>query len=684
MPVTINGQPPTTAQQLEFRQAFGIESRLSVAEQAAAAAASSAASAYTPPATGIPATKLSASVQADLSKGGTSVQSVNGVTPDSAGNVVVAVAAGSVTSNGITDSGAVGRSLVQATTQASAKSVLAITISDVALLSTTLSNKADATAVTNIPLTALASSVQTSIAKADSALQSMVFGTTAGTAAQGNDSRLAGNVKSVNGALPDATGNVAITVSAGTNIAASSLSTTVQTSLGKADTALQAVPVATASVLGGVKAGSGLAVAADGTLTATGTAATAATTAAAGVVQLADASAVTAGTAGRVVDAAQLKAVKDAAAPATATITTLSGSRNATAADNGSIIDARGTAGLTLTIPSGLSPMPSFIVLCHSGGTTVAFGAGVKNNGNASPASVVSTDTISAMPTATANDYKVAKAAASTGIALSDLGTSVQTSLAKADTALQTLPIATTSVLGGVKAGSGLAVAGDGTLSATGTAATNATVSTPGVIQLAGDLGGTATAPTVPGLSGKQATLASGTNIKTIGGVSVLGSGDITLANIGAATAAQGTLAASALQPGVLPVGTTIPVAQVTGLGTAATQASTAFATSTQGTKADAAQPKTTVTAGTALGATKTTTDADDGGSFSAAVAGTVTVHPGAANAFGFDVYGVGVVTWVGGAGVTVNDRRNSGFPYSTCALKHTGGNTYDVIGQKQ
>jgi hypothetical protein len=670
MPVTINGVPPTTAQQLEFRQAFGIESRLTAAEQNAAAAAEAAAAAYTPPVSGIPATKLSTAVQTDLSKGGTSVQSVNGLTPDADGNVVVAVSAGSVSSNGITDSGAIGRQLVQAVTPGAAKSVLSITIADVASLTATLASKADASAVTSISLSALDSTVQSSLAKADTALQSVPFGTTAGTAAQGNDSRLAGNVKSVNGALPDAAGNVAITVSAGTNIAASSLSTAVQASLSKADSALQpgvlpagttipvaqitglgtagtqpvsafataaqgvkadsalqTLPIATTSVLGGVKAGSGLAVAADGTLSTTGTAATNATTAAAGVVQLADAAAVTAGTSGRVVDAAQLKAVKDAAAPANAAITTLTVSRNATAADNGAIIDARGTAGLTLTIPAGLSPMPAFIVQCHTGGTTVAFGAGVKNNGTASPASVVGTDTVSVLPTATANDYKVSKSTAAGSIALADLGASVQASLAKADTALQvapvttvagrtgavtlttadisglgtaatqassafataaqgvkadsalqTLPVATAIVLGGVKVGSGLAVAGDGTLSATGTAATNATTTAVGVVQLAGDLGGTATAPTVPGLASKQATLVSGTNIKTVGGVSVLGSGDITLANIGAATAAQGVKADSALQPGVLPVGTTIPVAQVTGLGTAATQASTAFA----------------------------------------------------------------------------------------------------------
>jgi Repeat of unknown function (DUF5907) len=141
--------------------------------------------------------------------------------------------------------------------------------------------------------------------------------------------------------------------------------------------------------------------------------------------------------------------------------------------------------------------------------------------------------------------------------------------------AAYTLPAATTVALGGVKVGAGLSVAGDGTLSATGgatianatattpglvqlatgqsavqlsavastgsyndltnrptipAAASNATTTAVGLVQLAGDLGGTATAPTVPGLASKQATLVSGTNIKTVAGQSLLGSGAVTLA----------------------------------------------------------------------------------------------------------------------------------------------------------
>lgn len=148
-----------------------------------------------------------------------------------------------------------------------------------------------------------------------------------------------------------------------------------------------------------------------------------------------------------------------------------------------------------------------------------------------------------------------ARTALGLGTAATTASTSYATSTqgVKADTALQAVPIATTTVLGGVKQGSGVTIAADGTLSASGVAASAATSSTQGVIQLTGDLAGTASSPTVPGLNGKQATLISGTNIKTVGGNTLLGSGDVpfptvTPASIGAATAAQGTLASTALQ----------------------------------------------------------------------------------------------------------------------------------------
>ena len=57
----------------------------------------------------------------------------------------------------------------------------------------------------------------------------------------------------------------------------------------------------------------------------------------------------------------------------------------------------------------------------------------------------------------------------------------------------------------------------------------DATNSVKGKLKLAGDLGGTADLPTVPELANKQATLVSGTNIKTINGSSLLGSGNLVI-----------------------------------------------------------------------------------------------------------------------------------------------------------
>ncbi len=82
-------------------------------------------------------------------------------------------------------------------------------------------------------------------------------------------------------------------------------------------------------------------------------------------------------------------------------------------------------------------------------------------------------------------------AAARTALGLGTAATQNSTAFAtasqgaKADTALQSIPVATTTVVGGVKQGSGVSIAGDGTISATGTAAGNATSTVPGLIQLA-------------------------------------------------------------------------------------------------------------------------------------------------------------------------------------------------------
>ena len=75
------------------------------------------------------------------------------------------------------------------------------------------------------------------------------------------------------------------------------------------------LPEASATVLGGIKVGTGLSIATGGVLSATGTASKDATTTTSGVVTLADAAAITAGTTGRIPDAGQLKAQVDPKAP---------------------------------------------------------------------------------------------------------------------------------------------------------------------------------------------------------------------------------------------------------------------------------------------------------------------------------------------------------------------------------
>jgi hypothetical protein len=91
---------------------------------------------------------------------------------------------------------------------------------------------------------------------------------------------------------------------------------------------------------------------------------------------------------------------------------------------------------------------------------------------------------------------------------------------------------------------------------------------------------------------------------------------------------------------------------------------------------------KTTVTPGTAM-TTRTTTDSDDAGVFTAASAVTVTVHSGAKTGFGFYISGAGVVTFAGASGVTVTDKRTTGSTNPVAALVQIGTNAYEVVGSK-
>ena len=108
-----------------------------------------------------------------------------------------------------------------------------------------------------------------------------------------------------------------------------------------------------------------------------------------------------------------------------------------------------------------------------------------------------------------------------------------------------TLPVATNTILGGVKQGSGVTIAGDGTLSTTGGGTVTSVTGTAPIASSGGTTPAisiaTASGSTAGALSSAdwttfnnkqpagsyQATLVSGTSIKTVNSTTLLGSGDV-------------------------------------------------------------------------------------------------------------------------------------------------------------
>lgn len=129
------------------------------------------------------------------------------------------------------------------------------------------------------------------------------------------------------------------------------------------------------------------------------------------------------------------------------------------------------------------------------------------------------------------------------GIPKSDLSSEVQTSLGKADTALQSYTEQYKGTITGVSAnGTSVATSGVANIPA-------ASTSTYGVTKLSSATNSTsttlaATASAVKSAydlaNSKQAKLVSGTNIKTINGTSILGSGNITISGGGGGTSGGG------------------------------------------------------------------------------------------------------------------------------------------------
>lgn len=118
----------------------------------------------------------------------------------------------------------------------------------------------------------------------------------------------------------------------------------------------------------------------------------------------------------------------------------------------------------------------------------------------------------------------------STGIPKNDLASAVQTSLGKADTALQSYTEQYKGTITGVSAnGTSVATSGVANIPAASTSAYGVTKLSSSTSSTSTTLAATASAvkSAYDLANGKQAKLVSGTNIKTINGESILGSGDI-------------------------------------------------------------------------------------------------------------------------------------------------------------
>ena len=120
----------------------------------------------------------------------------------------------------------------------------------------------------------------------------------------------------------------------------------------------------------------------------------------------------------------------------------------------------------------------------------------------------------------------------STGIPKSDLASAVQTSLGKADTALQSYTEQYKGTITGVSAnGTSVATSGVANIPAASTRAYGVTKLSSATNSTSTTLAATASAVKAAYdlANGKQDKLVSGTNIKTVNGTSILGSGDITI-----------------------------------------------------------------------------------------------------------------------------------------------------------
>lgn len=163
---------------------------------------------YSKPGSGIPSSDMTSAVQTALAAAGTALQSVNAAA--------------------ISDSTATGRSLLTAVDSTSAR--------------TTLGAGTYSKPGTGIPLTDFASGVQTSLGKADTALQTVASTNITDATTVGRSLLTAANAAAALAVLGGSSSGY--TKPAG-GIPLTDLASAVQTSLGRADTALQSVSVTT-------------------------------------------------------------------------------------------------------------------------------------------------------------------------------------------------------------------------------------------------------------------------------------------------------------------------------------------------------------------------------------------------------------------------------------------------------
>lgn len=183
--------------------------------------------------TGISIAETKASAAVNMAS--TRVRSVNGTFPDESGNVALTISSADQTAR---DAAAAAQSTADSKYT---KPTSGIPATDLASAVQTSLSKADSAYVkpnNGIPASDLTSAAQTSLGKADTAYQKPSGGIP--------DTDLVSKfVKTVNGNAPDTYGNVAITVEGGGyvkpsgGIPSSDMTTAVQTSLGKADSASQ-------------------------------------------------------------------------------------------------------------------------------------------------------------------------------------------------------------------------------------------------------------------------------------------------------------------------------------------------------------------------------------------------------------------------------------------------------------